>query len=133
MTGFMTGAYTHALNWQKHEGKTPAEAEASAVRKAMGYDVPEATTAQKLEVASGTLSIAGFLFAPFKFIAYALDALSVSVAGGYAYVTGDPSKLITNAVGRYAGYSVKGIVPDASRVRYSIVIDTISGIPTREK
>ncbi len=71
----------------------------SATNEAVGYGVRGTTTVEKLEIASGTLGVLGFAFAPFKALSVAIDALSFGTSAGHSYVTNDP----TSFTGHLAG------------------------------
>ena len=97
----------------------------------MGYDVPEVTTAQTLEVASGVLSILGFAFAPFKALSVAIGFLSGATAVSQSVITKDMAPGAGYAAGAYGKAMVQTKASFPTAVRVGIILGNVSIVPSR--
>ncbi|TLS68594.1 hypothetical protein FEF65_02485 [Mariprofundus erugo] len=135
-SGFQTGAFQRLFNDEFHGNgyfASHAEANAYAMRKAMGYDLPKTTAAQKLEVAGGVFAILSWPLAVVARISVAMDFLSGATATAHYYVTNDPSKVATFLLGKAGGYQASIMAGHIVGTRTAIITDQIAGLPDPDK
>jgi RHS repeat-associated protein len=116
--GFQTGAFARLFN---HEYKSAAEAEAGAVREAMGYDVPGATARHYLAAAEFWGNAVSFVFAPIRGVRIVFDyIIDPGITAAKIYQDGNFAHAFPVGLGRAMTSGIGNIASGATAARAGI-------------